>query len=748
MIMEPPNTSRNTIKKLSRHILYVILFLLHFLLLSRGAASAGAVALPGCQDTCGDVQIPYPFGIGNGCFMEGFEVTCNQTTHSPIVHNIEVLNISLSAGQARLNNQISWQCYIKENSTTSYTHWSWNLSMTPYRFSDTLNKFTAVGCETLVYIGNTTEVNSYDSGCVSMCNTPQSLVNGSCAGIGCCQTAIPKGISYYRVMFDKNWNSSNVWNFSPCSYAVLAEAAGFEFKSSYITTPELHDKHVPVVVDWAIGTETCEIAKLNMTSYACLSENSRCINSINGPGYLCNCSEGYRGNPYLQGGCQDIDECADKDNYPCSGICNNTPGNFSCSCPPGEYGDPSLNGKCYPKQKSSLAVPVVVAISVGIVVPVLLVFCLYVVRERRKLEQVKEEYFRQHGGWLLYEEIRSKQRLAFKIFTKEELEEATNKFADDTILGRGGYGTVYKGTLKDNSIVAIKRSKVINDSQTKEFVKEMLILSQINHKNVVKLLGCCLEVEVPMLVYEFVPNGTLFQLIHDNTSHVSLKTRLRIAQESAEALSYLHLSASPPIIHGDVKTSNILLDENYKTKVSDFGASMLAPMDETQFVTMVQGTCGYLDPEYLQTSVLTDKSDVYSFGVVLLELLTGKKAFSFAAPEEERSLSSNFISAMKADRLHELLDDQIITAEDMELIKEFANLAKACLSISGEERPTMKEVAEELDKLRKLKQHPWAQHNPAEVESLLGESSNYPENVTTGHYNLEKEAVHNIQSGR
>ncbi|XP_072955613.1 putative wall-associated receptor kinase-like 16 [Typha angustifolia] len=747
--MEPKGDSMKRLLKYRILWMWLPLQLL-LMTLPSTAAESHPIAQLGCKDRCGDVPIPFPFGIGPGCFREGFQLNCTLTngTYRPFLTNVEVLNISLTSGQARMNNHVSHQCYVN-TTRDEYADWWLNLSATPYRFSDVLNKFTTIGCETLAYVG--IDRNSIQSGCVSMCKSRESLTNGSCSGIGCCQTAIPKGISYYRVWFDLNFNSSNVYNFSSCSYAVLVEANWFEFKSSYITTRELYNLEVPVVVDWAIGNETCETAKLNMTSYACVSENSRCIDSTNGLGYLCNCYDGYQGNPYLRGGCQDINECADMDNYPCSGICNNTPGNFSCSCPIGEHGDPSLNGKCYPNQKSSLTEPLVIGISVSLVVLILLVFGINFVRERRKLNQVKEKYFRQHGGWLLYEEMRSKQHLAFKIFSKEELEEATNNFDDNKILGQGGYGTVYKGTLKDNRIVAIKTSKLINESQRKEFGKEMLILSQINHRNVVKLLGCCLEVEVPMLVYEFVPNGTLFQLIHDKTSisHTSLQTRLRIAHESAKALDYLHSSASPPIIHGDVKPSNILLDENYVAKVSDFGASMLAPMDEIQFVTLVQGTCGYLDPEYVQTSMLTDKSDVYSFGVVLLELITGRKAFCFTAPDEERSLSSNFMSAMKEDRLQGLLDDQLTNEEELQLIKEVAELAKACLSIRGEERPTMKEVVDELDRLRKLKHHhPWVSHNPEEMESLLSESSNYHETETTGYYSLEKKAALSIESGR
>jgi len=144
---------------------------------------------------------------------------------------------------------------------------------------------------------------------------------------------------------------------------------------------------------------------------------------------------------------------------------------------------------------------------------------------------------------------------------------------------------LYKGILKGDVEVAVKRCMTIDEQQKKEFGKEMLILSQINHRNIVKLLGCCLEVEVPMLVYEFIPNGTLFHLIHGSHSgHISLDPHVRIAHEPAEALDYLHSSASAPIVHGDV---NILLNGDFTAKVSDFGASILAPSDESQFVTLV-----------------------------------------------------------------------------------------------------------------------------------------------------------------
>lgn len=292
----------------------------------------------------------------------------------------------------------------------------------------------------------------------------------------------------------------------------------------------------------------------------------------------------------------------------------------------------------------------------------------------------------------------------FRIFTHEELKKATNKFHDSAVVGKGGFGTVYKGVLDDGLIIAIKKSKLVDQSQTDQFINEVIVLSQINHRNVVKLLGCCLETKVPLLVYEFVTNGTLFEHIHNKTNHAPLswETRLKIASEIASVLAYLHSSTSTPIIHRDIKSSNVLLDHDYTAKLSDFGASKLVPLDHTQLSTMMQGTLGYLDPEYLLTSELTEKSDMYSFGILLFELITGKKAVRFDVPEEERTLAKIVLCAMNEDRLEEIVEEGLATEANIEEIQEVAKLAKECVRVKGEERPTMKEVAIKLEELRML----------------------------------------------
>ena len=256
--------------------------------------------------------------------------------------------------------------------------------------------------------------------------------------------------------------------------------------------------------------------------------------------------------------------------------------------------------------------------------------------------------------------------------------------------------------LTDGRVVAVKKSQAIDEDKLDQFINEVVILSQINHRNVVKLIGCCLETEVPMLVYEFIPNGILFEYIHNPNEEFPLTwdMRLRIATKIAGALAYLHSAASMPIYHRDIKSSNILLDEKFRAKVADFGTSRSISIDQTHVTTRVQGTFGYLDPEYFQSSQFTEKSDVYSFGVVLVELLTGQKPISSLRSVEERCLAKYFLVSMEENCLLEILDARVMKEDRKEEVIAMAKLAEKCLNLNGKKRPTMKTVAIELEGIR------------------------------------------------
>ncbi|XVE80802.1 hypothetical protein DITRI_Ditri15bG0009500 [Diplodiscus trichospermus] len=692
------------------------------------ATSVAAQPQPRCQSHCGDVNIPYPFGTGStDCNINSnFFINCNKTFNTPkaflTTSTIEVLNISLD-GYLRVRDSVSYVCY---NSSGVMSFSLAQMGLAKFPFSHTRNKFTAVGCDTYAFIEGS-RGQKYSTGCLTFCNNITDVINGSCSGIGCCQAAIPKGVRSYEISFSSENNHSDVLGFNPCSYGFVAEDGAYNFSVSYLYDDNFSDKEFPIILDWTIGNQTCQEAKNDPENYAC-KENSDCEDPENGPGYLCKCLPGFQGNPYLSNDCQDIDECQTL--KPCNGICQNLPGSYNCSCPKGFEGDGWKNGTgCLPVNNRSSPINIFLGIGIGFFALLLGITLLYLMVKQRQITKLREKYFQQNGGNLLQEKLSQREGCGekVKVFAAEELEKATNNFHESRILGRGGQGIVYKGTLSDGRVVAIKKSRIGDQSEVEPFINEITVLYQINHRNVVKLLGCCLETPVPLLVYEYVTNGTLFDHMHNVSAAFILpwEARLRIAVETAEALTYLHSAASIPIIHRDIKLANILLDEHYTAKVSDFGASRLILSDQAQVTTIVQGTFGYLDPEYMHTGQLTEKSDVYSFGVVLIELLTAQKVVSFERSEEKKVLAMYFVSLMKEGKLLEILDPRVLKDGNIEHLKEVAALAWKCVRVKGEERPTMKEVARELARMQvqAMEKHPWGRSNlpSEEAKYLLGE---------------------------
>ncbi|KAJ8444441.1 hypothetical protein Cgig2_005963 [Carnegiea gigantea] len=661
------------------------------------------VIRPDCQEKCGSVAIPYPFGIGKNCALDdNFVIICNDVDPDrpkPVLGghgSLDIIDISLN-GTLRKYTYVASDCYTRGGKSDHSNPASSGLHK--FFYSATRNKFTAVGCDTDARLTGSARHQRYSSGCMSICYNKSSVTDGSCSGIGCCQSSIPKQLSRFNVELQSYDGHAQVWDFNPCSYALIVDANYFYFSTKFLQNMS---HTVPTVLDWAIGYQNCTEAKKNTTSYACIDHNSYCQDSDNGPGYRCFCRSGYKGNPYINGGCAGI----------------------------------------------------------GILLILLAAGCCLLQSYRRKQMHIrrKENFFKQNGGTILQDRIdRSDSSInTVKIFKIKELEVATDNFNERRICGEGGFGTVYKGHLSDGNVVAIKKSKAVDMRQKEQFINEIKVLSQIKHQNVVRFLGCCFETPEPLLVYEFIPNGTLSDHIHNNGNipRMSWSTRLNIAAETAGVLAYLHSEHSPPIIHRDIKPTNILLDDNYSSKVSDFGCSRLISKNENEMCTMVRGTLGYLDPEYLQTGQLTEKSDVYSFGVVLIELLTALKAASFERFDEGWTLVNYFLSLMNDNSVLEILDKGIVNEDNAKEIMEVANIAKACVAVKGEERPRMNEVARQLQGLLTMLKHKWATENlnMEETEYLLGDvpadhcGSSIPTSVYSG--TAEGFMALNIDGGR
>ncbi|KAK4367965.1 hypothetical protein RND71_011757 [Anisodus tanguticus] len=286
------------------------------------------------------------------------------------------------------------------------------------------------------------------------------------------------------------------------------------------------------------------------------------------------------------------------------------------------------------------------------------------------------------------------------VFSFAELEEATNNFDQSKELGDGGFGVVYYGKLHDGRVVAVKRMYENNFKRVEQFMNEVKILTQLHHKHLVTLYGCTSKQSRDLLlVYEYIPNGTVADHLHGNRAKsglLSWPVRMNIAIETADALAYLHSSV---IIHRDVKTNNILLDNDFHVKVADFGLSRLFPNNVTHVSTAPQGTPGYVDPEYYQCYQLTEKSDVYSFGVVLIELISSLEAVDTNRHRHDINLANMAVNKIQGRSIHELVDPNLgflTNSSVRRMTTSVAELAFRCLQQERDLRPSIQEVLETL----------------------------------------------------
>ncbi|KAK1379289.1 serine/threonine-protein kinase-like protein ACR4 [Heracleum sosnowskyi] len=315
-----------------------------------------------------------------------------------------------------------------------------------------------------------------------------------------------------------------------------------------------------------------------------------------------------------------------------------------------------------------------------------------------------------------------------QLFTYEDLEIATHGFKEESQVGKGSFSCVFKGVLKDGTVVAVKRAIISADMKknSKEFRTELDLLSRLNHAHLLNLLGYCEEGEERLLVYEYMANGSLHQHLHGKNKAVKEQLdwvkRVTIAVQAARGIEYLHGYACPPVIHRDIKSSNILIDEEHNARVADFGLSLLGPANSSSpLAELPAGTLGYLDPEYYRLHYLTTKSDVYSFGVLLLEILSGRKAIDMQF--EEGNVVEWAVPLIKSGDIQAILDPDLTPPSDIEALKRIANVGCKCVRMRGKERPSMDKVTTALEQaLALLMGSPSIEQPILPTEVVLGSS--------------------------
>ncbi|OMP04783.1 hypothetical protein COLO4_09304 [Corchorus olitorius] len=603
---------------------------------------------PDCTEKCGNVDIEFQFGIKAGCyFNDCFRVTCKEKAEGQVPFlnkfDLELFSVSFFEGNVRVRHPVTYSNYHQPDNNGA----SADLRGSPFYFSNIFNRFVSFGCSSLATISHSHNKTGVIGGCVlPSCGSTSNL------SFQCWLLRYGNSSRYHFLCYehdsDYNGIGSNNINNRSCGSAFmmdmkesLLDQYGMIADSNAIS----QHTHVITALQWAtMKAGLCDLNDGSTSDIFCSSIGKYCWKNMSST-YLCVCSN-------------------DESTSFSTDVCRGT-----VICFVGMLVAMIVRIRRHALKDMNMITSVIgSSTSFGTLFFLLGSWNIYKVLKRRRNIKLKRKYFKRNGGLLLQQQLSRNEGSNggnIRFFTSKELERATDYYNENRILGQGGQGTVYKGMLVDGSIVAIKKSKMVDLKKKKlpdekqlleQFVNEVMILSQINHRNVVKLLGCCLETQFPLLVYEFIPNGTLSQLIHEQNEDFPLtwEMRLLIGTEVANALSYLHSAASVPIYHRDIKSTNILLDDKYRAKVSDFGTSRSVALEQTHLATRSED-------------------------------------------EETRSLVTCFLLSMNENSLLDILDPRVKHDSPEKEITAVAKLAKRCLNLNGKKRPTIKQVAAELE---------------------------------------------------
>ncbi|CAN6447191.1 unnamed protein product [Victoria cruziana] len=583
-------------------------------LLFSGSLLLPSIAAEDCNRSCGDRNVPYPFGFSEGCPIP---LSCQMDESGNITFgDLSVVNFT---------NQ-SLILRFPVNCSRPFKHWR--------HFFGQIYALTSRNG--LLLRNCSSSITSFIEG---------ALVGGRLEG-GCGGENI-SFLSDYSGVFMSQSRLSNM----SCEYLV----------TSVVTEQEV-----------SLDLQTMELGWwLNDSCSAC-SENAHCsplTSPIDGKQAIrCSCNDGFVGDGFKDGdGCR----------------------KSSSSCNPSKY----MSGRCGGKTRIGVLIGGLAA-GASVVILVGLLFFLF----RRRRSYLKS---RVNAKGLLSKAVGS---FNVPFYPYREIDKATNSFSEKQRLGTGAYGTVYAGKFHNGEWVAIKKIRHRDADGIEQVMNEIKLLSSVSHPNLVRLLGCCIEQDEQILVYEFMPNGTLAQhLQRERGNGLPWSVRLEIAAETAHAIAHLHSAINPPIYHRDIKSSNILLDYNFRSKVADFGLSRMVSTETSHISTAPQGTPGYLDPQYHQNFHLSDKSDVYSFGVVLVEIITAMKVVDFTRNHSEVNLAALAIDKIGKGCVDDIIDPFLEPNRDawtLSAIHKVAELAFRCLAFHRDMRPSMLEVAVELDRIR------------------------------------------------